>query len=231
MAVKYLSSLGLAEKVGFGKWRLDDNFERTLRRMGDRGDILKAYHRAMSRAKLDRSLDSEPIYDPAEKPARPLTGKVIEKGMLDDVNDRSYIILDTMQGEALFIETGREANIAELERGMVVTAGPQTCVPKSSDITIADIASKRGGIYSPSFHEMSDPSVREEFIKAHVRRLEAMRRAGYAKRNSDGSWKVPKDYLKRAAQYEKSRCFGYPVKLDIHSRTPLVELTQTIGKT
>ncbi|CAM3661320.1 DUF3363 domain-containing protein [Litorimonas haliclonae] len=229
--VKYLSSLGLAEKVGFGKWRLDDNFERTLRRMGDRSDILKAYHRAMARAKLDRSLDREPIYDPAEKLARPITGKVIEKGLLDDVNDRSYIVLDTMQGEALFVETGREANLAQIERGMVVTAGPQTYAPKASDRTIADIASKRDGIYSPSFHEMSDPSAREEFIKAHVRRLEAMRRVGHAERNSDGSWKVPKDYLKRAVKYEKSRSFGNPVKLDIRSRAPLKELTQTMGKT
>ena len=229
--VKYLSSLGLAEKVGFGKWRLDDNFERTLRRMGDRGDILKAYHRAITRAKLDRSFDSEPIYDAAAKLAQPITGRVIDKGVLDDVNDRSYIVLDTMQGEALFVETGREANVAHIERGMVVTAGPQAYVPKASDYTIADIASKRGGKYSPSFHEMSDPGAREEFIKAHVRRLEAMRRAGHAERNADGSWNVPKDYLKRAASYEKSRSFGNPVKLDVRSRAPLAKLTQTIGKT
>ena len=229
--VKHLSSLGLAEKVGFGKWRLDDNLERTLRRMGDRGDILKAYHRAMSRAKLDRSLDRDPIYVAAPKLAQPITGRVIEKGVLDDVNDRSYIVLDTMQGEALFVETGREANITDIERGMVVTAGPQTYAPKASDKTIVHIASKRGGIYSPSFHEMSDPSAREEFIKAHVRRLEAMRRAGHAERNPDGSWNVPKDYLKRAVEYEKTRSFGNPVKLDIQSPAPLAELTQTMGKT
>ena len=229
--VKHLSSLGLAEKVGFGKWRLDDNLERTLRRMGDRGDILKAYHRAMSRAKLDRSLDRDPIYVAAPKLAQPITGRVIEKGVLDDVNDRSYIVLDTMQGEALFVETGREANITDIERGMVVTAGPQTYAPKASDKTIVHIASKRGGIYSPSFHEMSDPSAREEFIKAQVRRLEAMRRAGHAERNPDGSWNVPKDYLKRAVEYEKTRSFGNPVKLDIQSPAPLAELTQTMGKT
>ena len=229
--VKHLSTLGLAEKVGFGKWRLDDNLERTLRRMGDRDDILKAYHRAMTRAKLDRSLDSEPIYDPAAKLAQPITGRVIEKGVLDDVNDRSYIVLDTMQGEALFVETGKEANTAQIERGMIVTAGPQSYAPKTSDYTIADIASKRGGTYSPSFHEMNDPGGREEFIKAHVRRLEAMRRAGHAERNSDGSWNVPKDYLKRAAKYEKSRGFGNPVKLNIRSRSPLAEFSQTLGKT
>ena len=229
--IKHLSSMGLAEKVGFGKWRLDDRLEPTLRRMGDRGDILKAYHRAMNAAKLERSQNHEPIYDPLTSGAQPITGKVIETGILDDVNDRSFVVIDTMHGEALFVETGKAANISEIERGMIVTAGPQSFEPKPSDYTIADIASKRGGTYSPSAHEMSDPKAREEFIQAHVRRLEAMRRAGHAKRNSDGSWELPKDFLHRARAFEKARGFTSPVKLDVRSHLSLSELPKVIGKT
>jgi len=117
--------MGLAEKVGFGKWRLDDRLEPTLRRMGDRGDILEAYHRAMNTAKLERSLNHE-----------------LDKGILDDVNDRSFLVIDTLHGEALFVETGKAANISEIERGMIVTVGPQSFEPKPSDYTIADIASR-----------------------------------------------------------------------------------------
>lgn len=229
--LKELSRMGLVEKIGFGRWRLDDNFERTLRRMGDRGDILKAYHKAMTQSKLERPVYSEPIYDPTDTLARPIIGRVIKTGVLDDVNDRSYIVLDTTQGEALFVETGRHANIEEIEHGMIVQAGPQSYSPKPSDYTIADIASKRGGIYSPSAHEMSEPNAREEFIKAHVRRLEAMRRAGHVDRNADGSWQIPKDYLKRAAVFERSRGFGNPVVLDILSRVSLEDLPKTRGKT
>ena len=229
--VKALAKLGLAEKVGFGKWRLDDNLERTLRRLGDRGDIIKAYHHALKQSALERASYSDPVYDPASSLAKPLTGRVVKTGILDDVNDRSFIVVDTVHGEAIFVETGRAENIADIEAGMIVTAGPQTYSPKQSDYTIADIASKRGGIYSPSAHEMSDPSAREEFIKAHVRRLEALRRKGHAERNSDGSWRIPRDYLKRASEYEKSRGFGNPVKLDILSRTSFENLPQIIGKT
>ena len=229
--VKALAKLGLAEKVGFGKWKLDDNLERTLRRLGDRGDIIKTYHRALKQSSLERASYSDPVYDPAAKLAKPVTGRVVTTGILDDVNDRSYIVVDTVHGEAIFVETGRAENIAEIETGMIVKAGPQTYSPKQSDYTIADIASKRGGIYSPSAHEMSDPSAREEFIKAHVRRLEAMRRKGHAERNSDGSWRVPRDYLKRASEYEKARGFGNPVKLNVLARLPLDDLPQTIGKT
>ena len=114
---------------------------------------------------------------------------------------------------------------------MIVTAAPQNYEPRPSDHTIAQIASKRGGIYSPSAHEMSDPKAREEFIQAHVRRLEAMRRAGHAKRNSDGSWEIPKDYLARATKFEKSRGYSNPVKLDVRSHFPLTELSKTMGRT
>lgn len=229
--VKVLSKMGLAEKVGFGRWRLDDKMERTLRRMGERGDILKAYHRTLQGADLERPSYRDPIYDPVDELAKPIVGRVVNTGVLDDVNDRSFMVVDTMSGDAIFIETGREVNIASIKPGMIVKAGPQNYSPKQSDYTIADIASRRGGIYSPSAHEMSDPSAREEFIKAHVRRLEAMRRKGHAERNTDGSWKIPKDYLRRATAYEKSTGYGNPVKLDVLSRIALEDLPQTIGKT
>ena len=228
---KFLNESGLAEKIGPNKWRLDDDLERTLRRMGERGDIIRTYQRAISETKLQRPEINEPIYDSLGPTARPITGRVIKTGILDDVNDRSYLVLDTLEGDALFVETGSQVNIESIKCGMIVKAGPQSYSPKQSDYTITELASKRGGIYSPSAHEISDPSAREEYIQAHVRRLEAMRRAGHAVRNSDGSWKIPQDYLKRAAGYERKRGFNNPVKLDVVSRAPLKNLTDTIGRT
>ena len=57
---KHLARMGLAEKLGRGKWKLDENLERTLRRMGDRGDILKARHKAMSMTGVERPNRREP---------------------------------------------------------------------------------------------------------------------------------------------------------------------------
>ena len=180
---------------------------------------------------MQRPEINEPIYDSLGPTARPITGRVIKTGILDDVNDRSYLVLDTLVGEALFVETGSQVNIEGIKSGMIVKAGPQSYSPKQSDYTITELASKRGGVYSPSAHEMSDPSAREEYIQAHVRRLEAMRRAGHAERHSDGSWKIPQDYLKRAAAYERKRGFNNSVKLDVVSSAPLKDLTDSIGRT
>ena len=61
-----LSKLGLAEEVGPGHWKLGDDLEETLRRMGERGDIIKTMHREMSAQKVARNAGDYAIYDPAD---------------------------------------------------------------------------------------------------------------------------------------------------------------------
>ena len=229
--VKHLARMGLAEKLGRGKWKLDNSLERTLRRMGDRGDILKARHKAMSMNGVERPSRREPIYDPLAGDAKPITGRVLKVGIFDDVNDRSFIVLDTLQGEAIFAETGKEANVRDIQADMIVTIRPQTFEPKSSDYTIDEIVSKRGGIYSPSAHEAADPKASEAYIQAHIRRLEAMRRSGHAERNKDGTWQIPSDYLKRARKFERTNSAGKPVQIDLNSRLSLEKSTDVIGWT
>ena len=229
--VKHLARMGLAEKLGRGKWKLDESLERTLRRMGDRGDILKARHKALTMNGVERPSRREPIYDPLAGDAKPITGKVIQVGIFDDVNDRSFIVLDTLQGEAIFVETGKGANVRDIRADMIVTIRPQTFEPKSSDYTIDEIAAKRGGLYSPSAHEAADPKASEAYVQAHIRRLEAMRRSGHAERNKDGTWQVPPDYLKRARVFERNNSASKPVQIYLNSRITLSNSTAVIGRT
>ncbi len=229
--LKRLGKMGLVEKIGRRKWRLDENLERTLRRLGERGDILKTYHRAMSAAKLERQSFEDAIYDPFDGRSSSMVGNIIDVGIRDDVNDRAFVVLDGLDGTAIYVDVGKSENIDGLAKDMVVEISPANIRPKKSDYIIAEIASKSGGIYSPSAHLSDDPSARPAYIQAHVRRLEALRRAGHAVRNSDGSWKIPPDYLKRVVTYEKSRMQGKPVDIAVRSRIPLKELSQSMGRT
>src|SRR3546814_7566661 len=43
-----LARMGLAEDIGRGAWRLADGLEETLRRMGERGDIIRTMQRAFA---------------------------------------------------------------------------------------------------------------------------------------------------------------------------------------
>jgi hypothetical protein len=67
-------------------------------------------------------------------------------------------------------------------------------------------------IYRPSWHlaAIRDTQVvreggEEGFVEAHVRRLEALRRAGIVERVDADHWRIPEDYAARARDYDASR--------------------------
>jgi len=143
----------------------------------------------------------------------------------------AYLVVDTTEGEAIYVKTGRRENIEDLKAGMIVSVSPADTQPKQSDLTIDKLAAKRNGDYSPAAHQAADQGARPEYIQAHIRRLEALRRAGHVTRNKDGSWKIPHDYLDRAKSYEKFRSRGKPVDINVQSRLPLKQLQTTMGRT
>ena len=69
----------------------------------------------------------------------------------------------------------------------------------------------------------------ETFVGAHVRRLEALRRAGIVDRVDDGVWRVPVDYLDRASAHEAGRLGGAAVELRSH--LPIARQAPAIGAT
>ncbi len=127
---------------------------------------------------------------------------------------------------------GPSDRLPEFEKGMIVTAHPASHSPRPSDMTINDIASKHGGIYSAATHLADAPRTSEEFIKAHVRRLEAMRKAGVSvARQADGSWRIPPDFLDHAASYEFETTRSRPVRMEMASRVNLQTMRTAIGAT
>src|SRR3546814_7847299 len=61
-----LRRLGLAEEIAPRRWRLVDDLEQVLRRIGERGDIIKTLHREMVEKGIARSATDYAIYDPAD---------------------------------------------------------------------------------------------------------------------------------------------------------------------
>lgn len=68
-----------------------------------------------------------------------------------------------------------------------------------------------------------------EVVAAHVRRLEALRRAGIVERVAEGLWKVPDDLPERGRQYDAQRLGGVAVELKSH--LPIERQTRIIGAT
>ena len=69
----------------------------------------------------------------------------------------------------------------------------------------------------------------QEVLAAHVRRLEALRRAGIVERVAEGLWKVPDDLAERGRQYDAQRLGGVAVELKSH--LPIERQARVIGAT
>lgn len=229
--LKFLSKIGLAEKLINQSWRLAPDMEDTLKSLGERGDIIKAYHRAMGQNEnQERDLGSV-IYNPGQGDPTRLVGRVRAKGILDDVSDQSYVILDKFDGRTVFVKTGNANQIEDLAIGQVIELASKQFEPKPSDHTIERIAAKNGRVYSLALHNQIDPSASPDYLEAHVRRLEALRRVGLVTRRQDGSWQVSGNYLERVQEYETRRGKGQPFEQRIVSKIRLKTLSRTMGRT
>src|SRR6202012_701817 len=102
-----LTRMGLAEEIKPGHWRLSPNLEQTLRDMGVRGDIIKTLHRDLKERGQTRAATDLAIYDPSAADARPLVGRVVARGLADEINDSHYLVVDGTDGYSHYVAIGK----------------------------------------------------------------------------------------------------------------------------
>lgn len=134
--LRKLERLGLATEESPGMFRLSLNLEDTLRRIGERGDIIRTLQRAMTERNLERAQADYAIHDAT----RPLVGRVVERGISDELNERHYLVVDGIDGRVHYAEIGT-ADLADPVRpGSVValTAGRS----RTSPVVVATLAAQ-----------------------------------------------------------------------------------------
>jgi type IV secretory pathway VirD2 relaxase len=227
--LRTLERLGLAGETGAGAWRIAPNLEPTLRRLGERGDIIKIMHRELQAAGISRSAADHAIFD-ATAPGARVVGRIVAEGISDELRDRRYMIVDGIDGRTHYVDIGvRQEGDAPLARNMVVEVSVRGAEPRAVDHIIAVIAERNNGVYTAELHRGYDQRASSEYVASHIRRLEAMRRQGHVERTPDGSWRVGKDYLARATRYEAAR--QSRIRLTVLSWQALDELPGGVGAT
>ncbi|EOD6314860.1 DUF3363 domain-containing protein [Enterobacter hormaechei] len=221
-----LQRLGLADEVQPSTWAIHADAEKTLRALGERGDIIRTMQRAMSGQPRELA-----VFEPADD-GRTLVGRVAAKGLADELHDRGYLVIDGVDGKAHYVALNARDELASYPTGAVVEVRGSAEV-RAADKNIAALASD--GLYRTDHHLAieqgrakpgRDP---QEVVAAHVRRLEALRRAGIVERVAEGLWKVPDDLSERGRQYDAQRLGG--VAVDLKSHLPIERQARVIGAT
>jgi len=220
-----LEAMGLAREVAPSRWQLRPDAESTLRRMGERGDIIRTMQRAFAGERRELA-----IFDPDQAGGN-VVGRLAAKGLVDGLSDRAYAIVDGIDGRAHYVVLSDSTPLEQAPVGSVIQC--RTVDTRASDRNVASIA--ENGLYSVDEHVAQlqakgmPPPDAQERVAAYVRRLEALRRAGVVERLSEGFWRVPADMVEQGRTYDRQRVGD--VRMEILSHQGLKEQTRVIGAT
>jgi type IV secretory pathway VirD2 relaxase len=221
-----LQRLGLADETRPGTWAVHADAEKTLCALGERGDIIRTMQRAMRGEPREMA-----VFEPGDD-GRTILGRVAAKGLADELHDRGYLVIDGVDGKAHYVALNARDELANYPTGAVVEVKGSADV-RAADRNIAALASD--GLYRTDHHLAiaqgqavpgRDP---QEVVAAHVRRLEALRRAGIVERVAEGLWKVPGDLPEQGRRYDAQRLGGVAVELKSH--LPIEWQARVIGAT
>ncbi len=222
-----LEKMGLATPHAPGVWELSKDMEPTLREMGERGDIIRNMHRALKADGLERDPMTFHLHD--GPPEAPITGRVVDKYLSDEMGENLTVVVDGIDGRTHHIAGIAPERLQDARIGSIIEIGPAEAAARPSDRTITAIA--EDGIYRPSRHlEQAKFEGRvpgddyEGYVDAHVRRLEALRRAGIVERIDADQWRIPDDLVNRAAAHDA----GHDRQASVRVLSP-VDLGKQIG--
>lgn len=110
--LQHLEAMGLAEKAERECWRLTPKLRETLAAMGERGDILRSVNRAL------RGVSREISFDSPREIA--IIGRVVGKGIVDELSDRTYLVVDGIDGRAHYVRMPPQTDLSEFPLGSVI---------------------------------------------------------------------------------------------------------------
>ncbi|MBB6014514.1 type IV secretory pathway VirD2 relaxase [Aquamicrobium lusatiense] len=94
--LRTLEIRGLAGQIGHSQWFIKPEAETVLREMGERGDIIKRMHRALTERGIERGSGSYVLA--GESLDVPVIGRLVERGLDDELKGTAYAVVDGTDG-------------------------------------------------------------------------------------------------------------------------------------
>lgn len=229
----HLEAKGFITRERAGYWRLPGDLGERLQAAGAREEREAAAGRAVWGT--ETAGEASRLEAVAVQPGTPVVGAYVGHAPIGaSATGPQVVVVDLVDGRLGHVRTPSRESLLALDRvpeGAIVRLSAVAPTPRPSDLTIAEIARERGGVYSAQDHRLARPADRDVFIDRHVRRLEAMGRAGACEPLGEGRFRIPDGYAEAALRVDQARHEGAAVQLDVLDDRPLAEQVRAFGRT
>jgi type IV secretory pathway VirD2 relaxase len=211
--LKQLESLGLAEKLGPRGWVLAEDWQRRLRELGERGDILKQMHRALHGGDAERFHVVRPGQGLPDGQGGveegTLVGRVVRKGLGDELSGRTfYAVIETPTGDAYHVTVAARAADALRVGDLVWLGTKREPAVQRVDRHLVEVAAAQRGVY-----ELAGDADRWDVARFAARRLRELERLGLVTSAAPRQWIVPSDLLEQLEKRHREAPARYRVSL------------------
>ena len=188
-----LERLGLAAAHAPACWTLGSDLEGKLRALGERGDIIKTMHRAMSRQIGNTETGRFALHQ--EVPDNPVIGRLVERGLFDELTGEAYAIVDGIDGRVHHLKFQDLELTGDADPGAIVelrswdnTRGSrQQSLALRSDLSLAEQVIANGATWLDRQLVATEPMITgsgfgAEVEQARIARAEHLVGEGLARR-------------------------------------------------
>jgi hypothetical protein len=171
--------------------------EETLRELAIRGDIIKTMHHAMTGAGREADIADFALH--GDEPAEPVLGRLIARGLHDELNGAAYAIVEGVDGRTHYVRFGDLDVIGDAKPGAIVEVRlyhdergrRRLSFATRSDLTIEEQVTAKGATWLDRQLVSREPiastgAFGTEVREAMERRVEFLLEEGLARRQGQG---------------------------------------------
>lgn len=151
--MRMLKRLGLAKALGPVQWHLADDTEPRLRALGERNDIIKRMHRELTENGWERGAE---FFSPSgETEPDPIIGRLVARGVDDELRGTAFAIVDGVDGRAHHIRLADLDGASDAAPGAIVElrrfedrrGRERVALAVRSDLSINDQVTSQGATW------------------------------------------------------------------------------------
>jgi type IV secretory pathway VirD2 relaxase len=195
--MRTLQRLGLAEPAGSTRWVLAVDTEQRLRALGERGDIIKRLHKAITRDGAARAPSSWALE--GESHGEAVIGRLIARGLDDELRGSAFAVVDGIDGRVHHLKLpdidtacdGPTGSIVELRRFDDASGRHRIALAVRSDLALDRQVAAEGATWldrhlvAREHGHLSRVGFGAEVRSALDRRIEVLAGQGLAHRDGD----------------------------------------------